>query len=70
MRETMANIEARLHPDEFVRVHRSFMVRVDCIREMEPWTHGEYIIILKDGTQLTTGRAYRDQVSNLLGKSP
>ena len=68
MRETMASIGSRLDPKEFVRIHRSYIVRVASVREMEPWSHGEYILILKDGAQLTSSRGYRDQVAVLLGR--
>ena len=68
MRETMASIESRIDPKEFVRIHRSYIVRIDRIREMEHWSHGEYVLILRDGTQLTSSRGYRDQVGALLGR--
>ena len=67
MRETMTGIEARLRPREFVRIHRSYIVRIDRIREMQPWSHGEYVLVLKDGSQLTSSRGYRGQVGRLLG---
>ena len=66
MRETMAGIESLLDPKDFVRIHRSFIVRIDRIREMEHWSHGEYVLFLKDGTQLTSSRGYREKVSALL----
>ncbi|MCZ6767132.1 MAG: LytTR family DNA-binding domain-containing protein [bacterium] len=69
MRETMAGIESRLDPKDFVRIHRSYIARIDRIREMEHWSHGEYVLILKDGTQLTSSRGYRDQVGALLGRN-
>ena len=68
MRDTMTNVEAKLDPEQFVRIHRSFIVRIDSIREMEPWSHGEYTLVLKDGTQLTSSRGYRDRVATLLGR--
>jgi len=44
-------LEQRLASHNFVRVHRSAIVNVDRIKELEPWFHGEYVVILKDGTK-------------------
>jgi two-component system, LytTR family, response regulator len=65
LRETMAGMEARLPPD-FMRIHRSIIVNVDRIREVQPWFKGDYVLVLKDGTQLTSGRTYRERVQKLL----
>ncbi|HEY9226613.1 MAG TPA: LytTR family DNA-binding domain-containing protein [Gemmatimonadaceae bacterium] len=65
MRETMANMEARLKAG-FIRVHRSALVNVERIREVQPWVKGDYVVILQDGTRVTTGRTYRDRVKALL----
>jgi len=64
-RETMADFEARL-PTTFVRVHRSFIVNRQHIREIQPWVKGDFVIILADGKRITTGRTYRDRVRSLL----
>ena len=66
MREPMHLLESRLDPAEFVRVHRSHMVRIDRIRRLEPCGHGEYELTLADGTRLTSSRSYREQVRRLL----
>lgn len=66
LRETMTGLESRLDPGEFVRIHRSTMVRIDRIRELEPLFQGDYIIILTDGTRLTSSRGYRDRLHELL----
>lgn len=65
IRDTMANVEARLKTG-FVRVHRSAIVNVDRIREVQPWVKGDYVVILQDGTRVTSGRTYRDRVKALL----
>jgi two-component system LytT family response regulator len=62
----MHQLESKLDPEEFVRVHRSHIVRIDRIRRMEPCGHGEYELTLTDGTRLTTSRSYREQVQRLL----
>ncbi len=58
MRETLKHIEASLDPERFVRVHRSAMVNLEKIARVEPWARGEYTIVLRDGTRLTSSRAY------------
>lgn len=58
LRDTLKNIEASLDPERFVRVHRSAMVNLEKIARVEPWTRGEYAIVLRNGTRLTSSRAY------------
>jgi two-component system LytT family response regulator len=65
IRETMSQIESRL-PAEFVRIHRSVIVNVERVREVQPWAKGDYVLILHDGTKLTSGRTYRERVQTLL----
>ena len=66
VRESLHALESRLDPAEFVRVHRSHVVRIDRIRRLEPCGHGEYELTLADGTRLTSSRHYREQVRRLL----
>jgi two-component system LytT family response regulator len=66
VRESLHACESRLDPAEFVRVHRSHMVRIDRIRRLEPCGHGEYELTLADGTRLTSSRSYRERVRRLL----
>ena len=68
LRETMAALEARLSPDTFLRISRSTIVNVERIQELQPMFHGEYVIILRNGTRLTLSRGYRDKLPQLLGK--
>jgi two-component system LytT family response regulator len=58
LRETLKGIEASLDPERFVRVHRSAMVNLEKIARVEPWSRGEYAIVLGNGTRLTSSRAY------------
>ncbi len=71
LRETMSQIESRLDPARFLRVHRSAIVNLDRIRELRPWFRGEYRVILRDGTELTLTRPHREQLESrlLLGAS-
>jgi len=70
LRETISSLEAQLDPKKFVRIHRSSIVRLDFIQELQPWFHGEYRVILQDGTQLTLSRNHRDKLQEALGKLP
>lgn len=65
VRETMASVEARLG-GAFVRVHRSTLVNIARVREVQPWVKGDFVLILTDGTRVTSGRTYRDRVRALL----
>ena len=65
IRETMNRMESRLDPENFARIHRSSIVNMNYIKEIQPWSHGDCIVVLKDGTKLNLSRRYRD---NLLGK--
>ena len=66
LRETMSEIERRLDPSLFIRVHRSAIVNLDRIRELQPWFRGDYRIVLNDGTELALTRAHRDKLESQL----
>ena len=66
-KETLAGLCARLDPQEFLRIHRSHAVRIDCVRELVPRLHGEYLLRLTSGDELVTGRSYRDTVRGTFG---
>jgi two-component system LytT family response regulator len=66
LRSTMKSLDRQLDPREFVRIHRSAIVRIDCIERVEPYTHGEYLITLRDGTRLTSSRAHSAALKALL----
>lgn len=59
IRETMDRLETRLDPDQFVRVHRTAIVRIECIRELQTATPGAYGVVLADGTKVRMSRLYR-----------
>lgn len=59
MRETMSNLESKLDPDRFIRIHRSTIVSTDAIAELEPLFQGDYVVVLRDGTRITSSRGYR-----------
>lgn len=66
-REPLASLEARLDPTRFSRIHRSTIVRIDRVQELRPRAHGDYDVILKDGTPLVLSRRYRDGLKRLIG---
>ena len=66
-RQTMKELQERLDPEQFVRVHRSAIVNIDRICELQPWSHGEQVLILDDGTRITIGRRYREALARMLG---
>ena len=68
LRETMSNLAARLDSSRFLRIHRSTLVNVARIRELQPWFHGDQAVILKDGTQLTLSRTFRESFFKTLGQ--
>lgn len=68
-RETMSALEARLPSKQFLRISRSTIVNVERIKELQPMFHGDYVVILKDGTRLSLSRGYREKLNQLLGKA-
>ena len=62
VRSTMAELEAGLDPARFARIHRGTLVRLDCVREVVPASHGDYDVMLRDGTPLRMSRRYRARV--------
>lgn len=66
LRETIKNLETQLDPKKFLRLNRSTIVRIDRIKELQPWFNGEYAVILHDGTRLTSSRGYRERLDALL----
>jgi two-component system LytT family response regulator len=69
LRETISNLEEQLDPRQFRRIHRSAIVKIDKIKEMQPWFHGEYRIIMENGKQLTLSRNYRSNFQRAVGNT-
>ena len=65
VRGTMAHFERELDPEEFVRIHRGVIVRVDRIRELVPESHGDFTARLSDGTTLAVSRNHRARLERL-----
>jgi two-component system, LytTR family, response regulator len=62
VRTTMQKLEASLDPSAFARIHRTVIVNVDRIQELQPWFAGNYVVILRDGTRLRLSRTFRDRL--------
>jgi two-component system, LytTR family, response regulator len=66
VRATMKEIESRLDPARFARVHRTSIVNVDRIQYLEPWSHGDQLMVMKSGERLMLSRRYRDRLPRTL----
>jgi two-component system LytT family response regulator len=66
VRESLRTLEGKLDPRFFLRVHRSAIVNVDAIRELQPWFHGDHVVILRSGARLTCSRRYDERLRQML----
>lgn len=66
LRESMNAMEAKLDPAKFLRIHRSTIVNIERIRELQQHFNGEYIVVLHDGTEMKLSRSRREQLQTLL----
>lgn len=66
VRESMNSLEHRLDHNLFLRVHRSAIVNRAHIREMQPWFKGDYVLIMRTGARIVSGRTYRAEVKRLV----
>lgn len=69
VRETMSQVECQLDPRQFVRIHRSTIVRIDAVKEIQPLFNGDQAVILADGTRVVLSRSYRTKAAAALGMS-
>jgi two-component system LytT family response regulator len=69
LRESIGRISERLDPAQFVRIHRSAIANVRKIKELQPCNSGEYIVVLKDGKELSCSRGYRSGLQQLIDKN-
>ncbi len=66
LRETMKDLERRLDPRKFQRVHRSTIVNLDLVRQVKPHTNGECFLVLESGGEVKVSRSYRDVVARFV----
>ncbi len=69
LRETMTRLAAKLDPNKFLRIHRSTLINIERIKELQPLFHGDYTVTLRDGTELTLSRNYHDKLFELFQRS-
>jgi two-component system, LytTR family, response regulator len=69
LRETISTLEQRLDPAQFIRVHRSRIVRLKCVRELRAIGNREYIVKLSDGSEHRASRSYSDQLERWLSST-
>lgn len=67
IRNTLTRMHETLDPRRFVRIHRSAVVNIDRIAELQPFFHGEYIAVLQSGRRLKVSRSWRDELARALG---
>lgn len=67
IRERISYLEDTLDPQMFARIHRSTIVNLNRVREMQQWFSGDYVVLLEDGTRLRLSRHYRDRVEKQVG---
>ena len=68
-RETLSGLAEKLDPRRFVRVHRSTIINIDRVREIQPYFHGAYVLTLQDGTEVRLSRSRRRALEEALGQS-
>ena len=67
-RATISEIEARFATLGFVRIHRSTVINIDCVRELLPLDNGEFEVVLQDGQEFRLSRSYRSAVKQIIGQ--
>jgi two-component system LytT family response regulator len=66
IRESLSSLEKRLDAAQFVRVHRSALVRLDRVRELRAVAEGATVLVLRDGTTIPVSRRRRERVATLI----
>jgi two-component system LytT family response regulator len=66
LRSTLSAVEAKLDPQRFLRVHRSWIVNLEQVREAHPWTKGSWILLTRNGTKIPVGQQYHHVLSDIL----
>ena len=68
VRHTVKAMEEKLDPDRFLRVRPSAIVNVDQVESLEVRSGGDYLLTLRDGTQIPSSRSFRERVERVFGK--
>ena len=67
LRATIASLQERLDPAQFLRINRSTLVRLDAVRSMHEWSHGDYRVVMQNGTEHSWSRRYRASAEKSFG---
>ena len=67
VRASLGSLQVRLDPAQFLRVNRSTLVRLDAVQDIHEWSHGDYRVVMRDGTELTWSRRYRAEAEREFG---
>ena len=67
LRSSITSLAERLDPEKFLRINRSEIVRLDAVKELQPWFHGDYRVVMGDGATLMWSRRYRAQTAGEFG---
>jgi len=62
LHEGLGSLAERLDPARFIQIHRATLVNLDRVREIQPWFHGDAVVVLRDGTKLNVSRTYRQRL--------
>ena len=69
LRRSLTSLAERLDPEKFLRINRSEIVRLDAVKELQPWFHGDYRVVMRDGTTLMWSRRFRAQTAGEFGET-
>jgi two-component system LytT family response regulator len=67
LRGTLSSLEAKLDPGRFLRIHRSWIVNLEHVREAQPWAKGSWILLTRAGLEVPVGQQYREALLKILG---
>lgn len=70
IRATLGRLAETLDPERFVRISRSAIVNLAHVREVQPWFHGDYLVVLDDGSRVQSTRSFRHQLERVIGRGP
>lgn len=69
LRETLEGMGRKLDPESFLRVHRSFVVNAEFVRHIRPESHGDHVIVMRDGSRIRLSRRYRDRLPEAIRRN-
>ncbi len=67
IRQSMSELETRLAPASFIRIHRGFLLNLEALQEIVPWAHGDCVAVLRSGARLRIGRQYKERLLQAMG---